>query len=341
MADLEDFTGYTEADPNTRIGVTASRVTWAALTRDEDAYVYKDKTAGYFGGNFTIWFTYRATGYGGGTGTGRNGCWALTNTADDLKGIDDASGDFLTLLTYVSAGGDHQVYLQECDGGTIYTDVSANLTVNTDYYMAIVRNESVGTYGTLYCHIYSDVTRVTLVETLTLTLHSSKKDFQYIFGCISMDTNDVSLTHSGYTEALEIVSNISTPTVTTQACTSIVTTTATGNGTITDLAASNVTQHGHCWATTVDPTTADSKTENGAGSLGSFTSSITGLTPGLVYYVRAYATNGAGTAYGANVWFRAGFPSTQMEPGNIAVKTTTFRYVGRDGKEYYLQGTLV
>ncbi|HPP87824.1 MAG TPA: right-handed parallel beta-helix repeat-containing protein, partial [bacterium] len=94
------------------------------------------------------------------------------------------------------------------------------------------------------------------------------------------------------------------PTVTTQAVSNITTTTATGNGNITSLGTSNPTQHGHCWNTAPNPTIANSKTTLGAkSSTGTFTSSITGLTAGTLYYVRAYATNSVGTAYGAEVSF--------------------------------------
>ncbi len=95
------------------------------------------------------------------------------------------------------------------------------------------------------------------------------------------------------------------PTVTTQAVTSILSVTATGNGNITDLGNPNPTAHGHCWATTTNPTTAlSTKTDNGAASAtGAFTSAITGLAPGTGYYTRAYATNTAGTGYGENVYF--------------------------------------
>ncbi|MDP2730418.1 MAG: hypothetical protein Q8O55_08040 [Dehalococcoidales bacterium] len=92
------------------------------------------------------------------------------------------------------------------------------------------------------------------------------------------------------------------PTVTTQAVTAISGTTATGNGNITDLGYPDPTQHGHCWNTAGTPTTADSKTENGAASAtGAFVSAMPGLTPGSKYYVRAYATNSAGTSYGDEV----------------------------------------
>ncbi len=95
-----------------------------------------------------------------------------------------------------------------------------------------------------------------------------------------------------------------TPTVTTQEVTDIAPETATGNGNITDLGGSAVTQHGHCWSTSPNPTTADHKTELGAkDTTGAFTSDITGLTPETTYHTRAYATNSWDTAYGADRTF--------------------------------------
>ena len=100
--------------------------------------------------------------------------------------------------------------------------------------------------------------------------------------------------------------DVPTPTVTTQAVTVIGTTTATGNGNVTDLGDPNPTQHGVCWNTTGNPTTEDSKTEQGAASgTGAFTSNMTGLSNGTTYYVRAYATNAVGTEYGDEVNFTA------------------------------------
>lgn len=64
----------------------------------------------------------------------------------------------------------------------------------------------------------------------------------------------------------------------------------------------DVTERGVCWSTTQTPTIADGFTVDGAG-LGEFESVIENLTPNTKYYVRAYATNSAGTAYGDEVSF--------------------------------------
>jgi len=83
--------------------------------------------------------------------------------------------------------------------------------------------------------------------------------------------------------------------------------TATGNGTIVSFGPTgSVTQHGHCWATAPNPTTADDKTELGAtDTLGAFTSPLTVLLPGTQYYVRTYVTDPTDTYYSDDVLFVA------------------------------------
>ena len=90
------------------------------------------------------------------------------------------------------------------------------------------------------------------------------------------------------------------PTLTTNAAGSITLTTAVSGGNITDDGGGEITVRGVCWSTTANPTTSDSKTENGTGT-GTFTSNLTGLSPSTTYYVRAYAINSVGTAYGNEV----------------------------------------
>ncbi len=92
------------------------------------------------------------------------------------------------------------------------------------------------------------------------------------------------------------------PTLTTTGITSITLTTASSGGNISADGGSAVTSRGICYATTPAPTTANSKTTDGTGT-GSFTSNLTGLLPGTVYHLRAYAVNATGTAYGTDVQF--------------------------------------
>jgi len=78
--------------------------------------------------------------------------------------------------------------------------------------------------------------------------------------------------------------------------------TATTGGNITNDGGTPVTQRGVVWSVSPNPTTANNSTTNGTGT-GSFTSNLTNLTANTTYYVRAYATNSAGTAYGNQVSF--------------------------------------
>ena len=78
---------------------------------------------------------------------------------------------------------------------------------------------------------------------------------------------------------------------------------AVSGGNITSNGGANVIARGVCWGTSPNPTIAlTTKTVNGSGN-GLFTSNLTGLTPGTTYYVRSYATNAVGTAYGNEISF--------------------------------------
>jgi hypothetical protein len=92
------------------------------------------------------------------------------------------------------------------------------------------------------------------------------------------------------------------PSLATVQLTSITSTSATSGGVILNDGGNAVTAYGVCWAMTSAPTKANSFTTNGSG-IGSFTSNLTGLTTGTIYYVRAYATTIYGTAYGNELSF--------------------------------------
>lgn len=112
------------------------------------------------------------------------------------------------------------------------------------------------------------------------------------------------------------------PLVTTNDVSNISTESATCGGNISDDGGSAITERGVCWSTTENPTISDSKTTDGSGT-GPFTSELTDLGVSTTYYVKAYATNIVGTAYGDQVEFttKAYDPPTISAP---ATSTGTF-----------------
>lgn len=107
------------------------------------------------------------------------------------------------------------------------------------------------------------------------------------------------------------------PVLTTATPINITNDSATSGGTVTSDGGAAVTARGVCYGANENPTVNGAKTVDGAGT-GSFTSIIGGLSPNTVYYIRAYATNASGTAYGSGLSFK-----TLLAPPKTPVLTTT------------------
>lgn len=87
------------------------------------------------------------------------------------------------------------------------------------------------------------------------------------------------------------------PTVITSDVTNVTQNSATCGGRVTDDGGVAVTDRGVCWSTSPNPVVGGNATHDGSGT-GYFVSNISGLSAGVTYYVRAYATNSVGTEYG-------------------------------------------
>ncbi len=92
-------------------------------------------------------------------------------------------------------------------------------------------------------------------------------------------------------------------TVTTTSTSTVTTTSVSVSGNVSADGGATVTSKGFCWGTSSGVVISGSNYVNSGTGTGSFSSSITGLNPGTVYYVRSFATNSVGTAYGNELSF--------------------------------------
>lgn len=107
---------------------------------------------------------------------------------------------------------------------------------------------------------------------------------------------------TAYGNEISFKTNANLPILTTSIASNIKYTSIRSGGYISSDGGALVTSKGVCWSTTISPTISNSKTNEGPGT-GIFYSDVKNLTPGLTYFLRAYATNSSGTAYGNEVTF--------------------------------------
>jgi hypothetical protein len=158
----------------------------------------------------------------------------------------------------------------------------------------------------------------------TLDGHATVSDFELGEHTVSMtglDANEIYYVRAyatnekgtSYGSELSFGTQEGLPTVVTGDVTNVTSRTASCSGQVIDQGASEVTSRGVCWSTNPNPTLDDSHVSSGSG-LGSFSVEMTGLSRATRYYVKAYATNGQGTAYGLAISF-----NTEGEPSVVTI----------------------
>ena len=122
---------------------------------------------------------------------------------------------------------------------------------------------------------------------------------------------------TAYGNQVSFTTNSVLPVLTTIDVLSVSSTTATSGGIISGDGGATVTERGLCWNTSPNPTITNNKTVNGTG-IGIYTSSLTNLIPGTTYYIRAYATNASGTAYGNQIEFTTLFSTPLLTTVSVS-----------------------
>ena len=291
------------------------------------------------------------TSDGGSAVSARGICWSISEnpTITDSISLDGTGvGTFISSMTDLTAGTTYYVRAYATNSvGTAYgvqesfITIASLPTVTTGTISAITQSTA-SSSGEVTSDGGAAITArgVCWSTTQSPTISDSKTTDGTGVGTFSSSITGLSASTTYYVRAyatnssgtaygaevsFNTTAGAAIPTVTTSATSSITQTTASSGGEVTSDGGASVTARGVCWSTSQNPTISDSKTTDGTGT-GIFTSSITGLSAGTTYYVRAYATNSTGTAYGAEVSFNttaaAVIPTVSTTTGSSITQTT-------------------
>jgi len=137
------------------------------LTRNEDAYIYKDYTADYFT-DFTHYFQAK---WSQDSATCRVGTWGVSQVVDELVGL---WGGFEKAV-FSLFEGTTTVWFQESENRG--NDRYEALSESTDYYFTVTK-----TGTTVQLKVYDDAARTNLLDTMTVVLGTDRA-YRYVFGC--------------------------------------------------------------------------------------------------------------------------------------------------------------
>ena len=260
----------------------------------------------------------------------------------ELSGLDsiyialDQSNDFIRLngtetsYTFNNlSDGIHNVYLKSKDKAGNFSDLKlTQFSVNSSISIAAVDISRISDITMRSVHIGGIITDDKGVEIISKGVCWSKD----INPTIALSTKTESGTGNGifstkiaelepgvtyhirayatncagtsYSDDVKFTTNSSalSPSITTTDIQDISSTSAKAGGYIISEGVATITAMGVCWSISLNPTISDSRTSEVTGTL-EFSSNVDGLSPGITYHLRAYATNSIGTSYGEDVSF--------------------------------------
>jgi len=267
------------------------------------------------------------TNGGGGTVTERGVCWSITDeptTKDSKTKNGTGSGIFTSPMTDLASGTSYKIKAYAVNEmGTAYSDLATFTTLALAPVLtttkSIANSDSIKSGGNITKDGGSPVTargvcwsttqNPTIANTKTTNGAGTGIFTSSVTGLLpgkvyyirAYATNSIG---TGYGAQDTTTTKAVLPVITTTAISSVTITTAKSGGNIISNGGTIVTEHGICWGTTQNPTTAGNKIISESPGTGIYTGSLISLTPNITYFVRAYATNVAGTAYGEQITFQ-------------------------------------
>lgn len=250
-----------------------------------------------------------------------------------------------TTLHIISNSGSKQITVTAINNRTsisINILEATNITASSAMLNAEMLNEGNPKY-TERGFVYSTETMPTVDNTISLLTAAVTNDLNF-----SVRADGLILNQTYYARAfarnmlgivysnnqVSFVANPSLPTVSTQEVTQIdiAAGNATFNGTIQTKGDPAYKERGFVYGTVPNPTIEDNKKVVAGTGVGAYSANVKGLEEGHVYYVRAYATNEQGTAYGTDVSFNfiATMPTvTTLPVTNIRIGRGTVTFNGQ------------
>lgn len=288
------------------------------------------------------------TSDGGAAITARGICWSITETptTSNSKTIESGTtGVFASVLTGLAA--DTQYYVRAYASNSKGTSYGAQITfttTNTTIAPAVVTTTAISAITSTTATAGGNVTSIgggplsargvcwstaanPTTENDKTTQTGSTGAFTSSLTALTANTvyyvrayatNSGGTAYGSQVTFTTLASSIALPTVTTTIATAITASSASSGGNVTSIGGAPVTARGICWATTANPTTANTIVAATA-TTGVFTSQISGLSANTMYYVRAFATNSAGTAYGSQISFTTTAVAANGPTGGSAV----------------------
>lgn len=186
------------------------------------------------------------------------------------------------------------------------TEPAVEITVSTAKLTGVISDDG-GAEVTARGFCWDTITNPTIQDdfkpagtgpgTFSATIDNLQPNTQYYARAYAENTVGIA-----YGNEIVFVTNTAPPAVTTNQVTNITANTAVSGGSITYDGGGAIMARGVCWSTSPEPDLNDSFTSDGIGSA-PFVSTMTNLSSGTTYYVRAYAKNSASTVYGQQVTF--------------------------------------